>query len=399
MSLKKWVTTFLYGLCMGASDIVPGISGGTIAFIMGFYEDLLYSINSLNTRAFFLLLSFRLKDFFQCVRWKFLTALGLGVITAFITLAALFNFLLNHELYRCFLYSGFLGLILASTYFCAKQLKRWHLKHILSLLAGIITAFFLTGNAIQFLSEEPLFDVALPITNPIALDETKPIRNYDPHTHRLKEVPQSTLATMLAKQLVPNNTAVYSHAIQQQGIITDFTLPHHASFIDGWIICCGAIAISAMLLPGISGSYLLTILGMYSVVIAALVDFINGVKAGSFDVDAFSILANMALGIFLGALIFSRVVIWLLNHYRECTIALLTGFMIGALRSVWPFWAYDYALQPLKLERGAQLELLHPILPSLDSSLFLISLLFMVSGFILVLSLEYIAEKISATSS
>lgn len=389
-----WVRTFIYGLCMGASDIVPGISGGTIAFIMGFYEDLLSSINSLNFRALTLLLSLRFQEFSRSVGWKFLSALILGILTAFITLASFFNYLLNHEVYRSFLYSGFLGLILASTYFCAKQIKKWNIPLFFSLLAGIAIAFFLTGTEMHFTSNDQIFDVKLPESYTYA---DTPIQNFDPQTHLLKNVSQSTLSALHAKNVLPDTTPVYSHTHQLQGTISDFSLPHSTPLINVWIICCGAIAISAMLLPGISGSYLLTILGMYSVVIAALVDFIHEIKTGHFDVEAFLILANMLLGIIMGALLFSKVVIWLLYHYRNYTLATLTGFMIGALRSVWPFWTYTYSLLPLKLEKGIQIEIFNPILPSLDSSLFLISCFFALTGFFLVFAIEFVAEKSSKT--
>jgi putative membrane protein len=327
---KDWVRIALCGMCMGAADIVPGISGGTIAFIIGIYQDLLNSIKSFDIRAFYLLLCLRFREFNSKVSWEFLTALIAGILFSFLTLAQFFNFLLGHEVYRVYLYSAFLGLILASVVFCAKQLNRWNFAHFFALLAGAAVAYVLTGTILHPLNSEALFHI--------------------PDAH----------------------------------VKSGFNL---------WIICCGAIAISAMLLPGISGSYLLTILGAYGMVIQALADFIQGVATFIFDDEAFFILANMLLGIMIGALVFSHVVSWLLRSYHDLSIAALTGFMVGALRSVWPFWSYSYVLLPFKLEKGPQLKIADPILPDFTSVLFFQSIGFAILGFGLVLILERIANR------
>jgi putative membrane protein len=387
-SIKEWFSLVFCGICMGAADIVPGISGGTIAFIMGFYDELLASIKSFNISSLKWLFSLRFKNFFQTVAWPFLSALLLGIILSFITLAHFFDFVLNHEIYRTYLYSAFLGLIVASVLFCAKQLPRWKVNHVVALAIGAFIAYALTGNTLQWVTEEPLYDVDISFQN-----WKVPLRNYDPISQKLLEVPNSTLAAMLAKGIISDETHVYSHTKKIAGQAQQFVQPYLPQGIDWWIVSCGAIAISAMLLPGISGSYLLTILGMYGVVIGALADFLAGLQHLHFDKEAFLILLNMAIGIFFGALFFSRLVSWLLNRYRDLAIALLTGFMVGALRSVWPFWSYSYSLLPLHLEKGPQLQVDHFLMPTLSSPLFGISCLFALFGFSLVFLIEFLAHR------
>lgn len=322
-SLWDWGRLVLCGICMGAADIVPGISGGTMAFIMGFYEDLLTSIKSLNTKSFALLFSLKFRQFRDVVAWEFLLALLAGISFSFIVLCHGVSYVLGHEVYRVYLYAAFSGLILASVVFCAKLVKTWEFKHVVALLVGGVIAFIFTDTT-----------------------TTQPTTHYAMTTG-----------------------------------------------IDWWIVCCGAIAISAMLLPGISGSYLLTVLGTYPIVILALADFVSGLKQWHFDFHAFQILASMAIGIAIGAMLFSRVVTWLLHHYREITIASLTGFMIGAFRSVWPFWSYHYVVNPLRPERGAQLQPLEMLWPDISSLLFWQAIAFAITGFALVFLIEYIAVR------
>jgi putative membrane protein len=143
---------FLCGICMGAADLVPGISGGTIAFIMGFYQPLLESIKTLNVSAFKLLISFKFRAFSEQVAWKFLLQLLLGIGVAFCTLASLFHFILGHEVYRVYFYALFMGLITASFVFCLRQISRWTLTSLLALLIGIVSAYCLTGT-ISFLNK------------------------------------------------------------------------------------------------------------------------------------------------------------------------------------------------------------------------------------------------------
>ena len=131
------------------------------------------------------------------------------------------------------------------------------------------------------------------------------------------------------------------------------------------------------------GSYILTLLGVYSIVIEALIDFIQGLKHFSFQYEAFGILGSLGIGIVFGAIVFARGVSWLLKEVPNFTVAVLSGFMIGAIRSVWPFWTYDYMIIPLKLHKGAQLIPLYPVLPSFYSPLIWQAALCTLTGFFL----------------
>ncbi len=362
---------------MGAADLVPGISGGTIAFIMGFYQKLLFSITS-----------FKMGNF--CTSsLKFLSCLLAGIALSFVLLVPLFDQILNNEFYRPFLYSGFFGLIIGSIVLIISQIEKWRFTYVAALLTGVLLAFVLTGIDLKPLSKEALFDV------PVSFETNKQLSNYD--SEMLRNVPQSTVIAMLSKKIITKETILYQPLKNDTLSAEDLIGSQSAWFkIDLWLIFCGAIAVTALLLPGISGSYLLTILGCYSLVIGALADFIASSKQLSFDLESFSILANVGFGILLGAIIFSRVVLFLLNHYRNLTITLMTGFMIGALPAVWPFWSYTFFLNPLKLEKGILLNPQSPILPSLDLSLALCSIL-AAFGFALVMLLNHKAKTLKTS--
>lgn len=331
--IQRWLRLFLCGLCMGAADIVPGISGGTIAFIMGFYSGLLNSIKSIDMRAMRDLLCFRFNAFHQRVHVDFLLPLGIGIIFSFMGLAQLIQFLLADPTYRELLYSAFLGLICASTWFCIRQIVRWKFFHFLALTIGTMVAYLLTN--------QELFATAIMDINPEIVSE---------------------------KDL----------------------------WINGFLICCGAVAVSAMLLPGISGSYLLTILGVYAPAISAVADFSHGLQHGHFEGTAFLFLSNIFVGIVIGGILFTRIISFLLRRYEQVTIALMIGFMIGALRSVWPFWSYSYIIDPMHAERGAVLHVNQPILPNVTTPLFAMSLICIILGFTLVVFLSlYSSRKMS----
>ncbi|MFI5343105.1 MAG: undecaprenyl phosphate translocase family protein, partial [Chlamydiales bacterium] len=175
--------------------------------------------------------------------------------------------------------------------------------------------------------------------------------------------------------------------------LSGFWVAHTAhSRLSGWLIFCGMVAVCALLLPGISGSYLLTLLGVYPMVIGALADWVSHLKQGIFDFDSFEILLNLGLGILIGAALFARLLSWLLKAYPNLSLAILSGFMIGALPSVWPFWSYTSILLPMKLEKGPQLLALDPIWPSWSSSQAYLALLWMAAGCLLVIGLELLAR-------
>lgn len=231
---------------MGAADIVPGVSGGSIALITGIYSELLESINSFNGQNLKLLLNFKIAEFYKTVNGNFLLSLLLGIMTSIFTMSELITYLMNEHPIP--LWSFFCGLILVSSFLILNDIKRWNLGVILALLVGTAFAYFVT--------ELP------PTTTPDALWFT---------------------------------------------------------FVSG------AIAICAMILPGISGSFILLILGKYEQILNAVTE------------RDFLTLAVFALGCIVGILAFSRVVSWLLKKYHALTIGLLAGFMLGSMNELWPW--------------------------------------------------------------
>lgn len=318
-SIKSCLGIAFCGLCMGAADLVPGISGGTVAFILGYYEELINAIKSIRFRS--------LIGKTQ-VAWPFLLPLLAGMLLSFVTLSQPISQILNHEKWRTSLFSAFLGLVLASALICVRKVKSWQPAQIMALLATAFAAYFLTGHS------------------------------------------------------------AISSTVAGFGKVDD-------SIFDPWIMICGSIAICAMLLPGISGSYLLTVLGVYPRIIEAVADLSEGIKSFSLDVDACFLLGNFLVGIVLGAIFFSRAISWLFSSYHDLTIAMLVGFMLGALRAVWPFWSYHFVQHPLKPEKGMVLEAIAPILPSPDMEQLAIPVAFMITAFAAVVGIEFLARKIS----
>lgn len=378
----QWYILFC-GICMGAADLVPGISGGTIAFIMGFYHPLLDSLKTINSTSLQLLVKGQWRSFFQVVAWKFLVTLLAGIVIAFISLSSFFHYLLGHEIYRVYLYSGFLGLILASFVFCLRQLKAWKIHHLLGLILGAVSAYFLTNASSSFPSED-LYAIKIELTTSAS--------NYDATERLLTHLSHATLGAMLAKGLITSDTSIYSLQGGLIGKAADI-VPEAGYRIDFWLMLCGALAVCALLLPGISGSYVLTLLGVYPLIISSLVDLIEGAKQFTFDQEAFFVLLNVGIGILVGLVSFARMVSWLLKTYPDSTIAILSGFLIGALRSVWPFWTYEYALLPLKLHKGPQLLVIDPVWPTFFSPVFLLSLVCAAIGFGLVFTVEHFVHK------
>ncbi len=244
--MKNKIFLFLKGMAMGAADVVPGVSGGTIAFITGIYDTLLESIRRINPSTFQI---WRQKGFagaWAHINGSFLITLLAGIFTAIVTLAKGVTYALdNHPV---IIWSFFFGLILASAIHMIKQVKTWRLLTYFAALIGAVLAYFIT------------------ITNPINLE---------------------------------------------------FNL--FSAFL------AGSIAICAMILPGISGSFILLLLGMYAPILDAVKNF------------DMTVLAIFGSGCIIGILLFSHVLSWLLRSHRSLTLAFLTGLIIGALGKVWPW--------------------------------------------------------------
>lgn len=245
-TLKDYSLITLKGIAMGAADVIPGVSGGTIAFISGIYEELLNSIKSVNLNALKHLLTGKFTDFWKTVNGNFLLSLLLGIGISIISLAKGLQYLLNH--YPILVWSFFFGLVVASAIYVARTINNWNLSTIISGIAGIIIAYYIT-------------------------------------------------------------------------IIT----PAEANTTYWFIFVSGAIAICAMILPGISGSFILVLLGMYKFILEAV---------GNFEI---AVIITFMAGAAIGIISFSNVLSWLLKKHHNLTIALLSGFMIGSLNKVWPW--------------------------------------------------------------
>lgn len=246
--LKHLLGIWVRGVAMGAADVVPGVSGGTVAFITGIYEELLNSIKNLTPMALTILFKKGVKPFWAHINGNFLIALLLGILTSIALLARGIVYLLDNQ--PVLIWSFFFGLILSSAVWMLGQVKHWQSGYVMALLAGAGVAYVLT---------------------------------------------------------------VISPA---QALVTPLT-----------VFLAGSVAICAMILPGISGSFLLLLMGMYSPVLTAIKSA-DVVLIGSF-------LGGCAVGI----LCFSHVLSWLFKRAHDLTIVVLIGFMVGSLNKVWP-WKY-----------------------------------------------------------
>ena len=299
---KDYAIISLKGLAMGAADAVPGVSGGTIAFISGIYEELVATISNINTKLFKTLLSNGFTAFWKQANANFVVALLSGIIISYVSFMRLAKYLLeNHPV---LIWSFFFGLIIASIYFVGKQIKTWNIPAVLALIIGTGIAYYV-----------------------------------------------SSLPTMAA-----NNNPFF-------------------------LFFAGAIAICAMILPGISGSFILIILGAYK----TLSDAIH-------DIDVNKI-ALFVTGAVIGLLSFSHVLKWLFKHYHNITLALLTGFIFGSLDKVWPWkktltWLTDSdGIQSPLLQKSVS-----PVSFEGDNQL-LFAIALMVVGFLTIFILEKVGSK------
>ncbi len=249
-NIIHYIFVILKGLAMGAADVVPGVSGGTIAFISGIYEELLDSIKSINWQNIKLLFSGKIKAFWQEINGNFLLSLFVGIGISILSLAKLFHYLLDN--FPIFVWSFFFGLIISSAIYVAMQIEKWDYKTVLAVLIGSVIAYFIT-----MLNPETAHD------------------KIEPHYW--------------------------------------------------YIFLCGLVAICAMILPGISGSFILVIMGTYKFILQAISEL------------KFDFILIFGAGAAIGLISFSNVLSWLLKKYHDITVSFLVGFMIGSLNKVWPW--------------------------------------------------------------
>ncbi|WP_261835893.1 DUF368 domain-containing protein [Vibrio ishigakensis] len=302
----NYFTNFLKGMAMGAADVVPGVSGGTIAFITGVYDTLLESIRRINPSLIGILKEKGIKGAFEHINGLFLVTLFGGVLTSILTLAKLISWLLvTHPIP---LWSFFFGLILVSVWHILRQIESFNASKWAFLLVGVGFAYMIT------------------VINPLQLEPT--------------------------------------------GIN---------------VVLAGAIAICAMILPGISGSFILLLIGMYAPVLAAV---------KGFQID---ILALFLVGCVSGLLSFSHLLSWLLKRFRDFTLMFLVGLMIGTLPKIWP---WKQTLTWRTNSSGEQVPLIQEnLMPHTFESIFNTSsqlplaIIMMLVAIGMVLALEKIADK------
>ena len=321
----KSILLFLKGLAMGAADVVPGVSGGTIAFITGIYEALLETLSRLN---FGLLKTWRkegFKAFWTALNGNFLVVLFAGIFVSILSLAKLIEYLLEYHPIQ--LWAFFFGLIIASVWLVGKTVEKWNITTIIGLIGGGITAFLIT---------------------------------------------LSTPAEGESASLI-------------------------------YIFLCGMIAICAMILPGISGSFILILLGAYKIILGSISDLMSALKAGDWDLVMSNgiVIAVFIVGCVAGLISFSKLLNWLFKKAKNLIIAILTGFLIGSLNKIWP---WKQTLQFFIKHEGEPNEEIVPtvqenILPKTfenlngEESFLWQALIFMVIGLTLVVSLELIGKR------
>lgn len=303
----QWLMIFLKGMAMGAADVVPGVSGGTIAFITGIYERLINAIRAVNFEWLGLLFRGQWQQCWQRVDGAFLLLLLAGIATSIVSLAGIITWLLHNQ--PILIWAFFFGLIAASSIYIMRQVRRWN------------------GLAVALLFLGALFAVSIGMARPAEVEVT-----------------------------------------------------------GAYLFMCGALAICAMILPGISGSFILVLLGAYSVVLGAVHNL------------EIPLLLVFIAGCAVGLLVFSHVLGWLLEHHHDPMLAALTGFLAGSLYLVWPWkqvlrYYSSSSGEQKPLEQANVLPMEFARVTGQDPQL-LYSLLLAAFGVLLVLGLE----RLSASS-
>lgn len=294
----------LKGVAMGAADVVPGVSGGTVAFISGIYEELIDSINKINLGAIKILRKEGFKTFWNHINGTFFVFLFAGIFISIASLAKGVTYLL--ETHPVLIWSFFFGLIIASIFLVGKTIQKWTAVVWLSLIIGAVIALYISS-------------------------------------------------------------------IQSVAHV-------EASW---YILLSGALAICAMILPGISGSFILVLLGSYHIVLSAIKD------------RDLLIISLFGIGCVVGLLTFARLLKYLFSKFKEVTIAVLTGFMIGSLYKVWP-WKIKIGDKPLVIHsNGKEDWMMQNVFPSNfeGDALLLPAIGCLIGGFLLIIILERFAPK------
>lgn len=305
--MKEYLIVVLKGIGVGVANIIPGVSGGTIALITGIFERLIHALKSFNVKAVKLLLRGKWTEFAALTDFYFLLALFAGVFFAIIILARLFDLLFME--YPVYIWSYFFGLVLASVYFVGRTIESWTIAVVLSFILGTVIAF------------------AVSLINPMAEND---------------------------------------------------------SFF--YLILCGIVAVCSMILPGLSGSFVLILMGNYQLV---AIEAINN--------RDIMILLPVLIGAVGGLIAFSHLLSWVFKRYKDQTIALLTGFILGSLNVLWPWKHTVYLLdttgEPI-IKKGKMLVATYEsFIPSSFNSEIVFAILLIFAGIVSITLVELLAGK------
>jgi len=245
--MKHYFILFIKGMSMGIANVIPGVSGGTIALITDIYEELINSLKSFDNKSLKLITSIDILGLIKHTNLYFLIAVFGGSIVSVFSIASLFKYLFIH--YPILIWAFFFGLIIASIYFVGKRITKWNTTNIISLIIGTLVAISLS-----------------------------------------------------------------------------FMTPASENDNLFFVFLCGIIGISGMMLPGMSGSFILILMGNYELLMVTAVTELN-----------ILLLSVFFLGSAFGLMSFSHILSWLFKHYKNQTLALLTGFILGSLSIIWPW--------------------------------------------------------------
>jgi len=305
--MKQYIIFALKGIGMGAANVIPGVSGGTIAFITGIFERLINALKSFDIQALKLLLGGRIREFVNRTDLYFLAAVGVGILIAILSLAKVLDFLFKN--YPIYIWSYFFGLILASVYFVGLTIKKWNLAVVVSFIVGTSLAM-----GVSFI---------------------KPVGG--------------------------NENFMY-------------------------LVLCGMVGVSSMILPGLSGSFMLLLMGNYHLI------FVEAVNHLRID-----ILFPVAIGVVVGLIGFSHILSWVFRKFRNQTIALLTGFILGSLIIIWPWKKEVFALLPggevMMKDNLPVVARYVPVLPESITTEVIISILIILAGIACIWLIEWAASR------
>ena len=298
--MQHYFILFLKGMAMGVANVIPGVSGGTIALITEIYEELINSLKSFDIKALKLLISFDFRGFIKYTNLYFLLAILGGSVASVFSIANLFKFLFAN--YPILIWAFFFGLILASVYFVGKRIKRWNSLNIIALTIGTAIAISLS-------------------------------------------------------------------------FITPATENSNLFFV----FICGIVGISGMLLPGLSGSFILILLGNYELLMVTAVTELN-----------YLLLTVFLVGSVVGLLSFSHALAWALKHYKDTILALLTGFILGSLNIIWPWKEIE---QSIIIDGKEKILAYHWYFPNIAEQNTLIAFALIIFGIVVVWALESFSPK------